>query len=248
MIGVNHMDLVRMALEGRLQSWMEYYDIFLYPLSYLWKIGFFHDMALSIACVFLPFFLACLTQLKLVRPLREEKVPSRKWFSLLPMMTLSFVIFMEVYYTIVMPWLSGWRKFLYSYDGLLFDLILWNFLFSCMIVGTLCIVLAEHKSKKLVRGFSNMGVTKLKFDDVLHWSEYSMLCFILSRFCAALVLQIRLDYPINFNIFFQNAMLWTFFFWIIFLLALLTYKKIVTAKEMVEFKRTSQNGLLVIMR
>jgi len=97
MIGVNHMDLVRMALEGRLQMWMEYYDIFLYPLSYLWKIGFFHDMALSIAWVFLPFFLAWLTQLKLVRPLCEEKVPSRKWFSLLPVMALSFVIFMEVY-------------------------------------------------------------------------------------------------------------------------------------------------------
>jgi len=156
MIGITYVPLVQMALEGRLQIWMENHDIFLYPFSYLWSTD---DAVLVIAFIFLPFFFAWLTQWKLVKPLSEEKVPSQKWFNLLFVIGLSFVISIEVY-IIVKPWLDYLSSIKYFYEFgrlplLIYtpEMLLSNILgatlfFSSLIVGTLCVAIAKHKSKK----------------------------------------------------------------------------------------------------
>jgi len=230
-IGSAYIYLVQRVLEGGLQYFMELrgmdnYSVFLYPFN---SIGD-HPSAIAFitASIFLPFFLACLTQWKLVKPLSEEKVPSQKWFHLLRVMGLSSVIFLQVFF-IALPWLQRYRHYDFYYipEILLSNILGMTLFFSSLIVGTLCVAIAKHKSKKLVWSFPNIGVTKFKFEDTLRWSEYGMLSFILSLFSATLVLQRLSNGIIYFNFYFRDLMLWTLFFWTLFLLILLTYEKLV---------------------
>jgi hypothetical protein len=210
-----------------------------YPFSYLWSTS---DIVLTIASIFLPFFLAWLTQWKLVKPLSEEKVPSQKSFHLLSVMGLSFVIFMEVYAVIIMPWVDSTSRLpSLSPEWLLSTISCVNLYFSSSIMGTLCVAMAEYKSKR-TWNFSHMGVTQSKFDNALCWSEYSMLYLILSILSASAVLILQgiffkpsvhnisdiLRYPFgDFNNYSQNIALWTLFFLTLLLLASLTCKKLV---------------------
>jgi len=214
-IGITYYPLVQMALEG--------HNVFLYP-GYV-DLG---GIAFVTASIFLPFFLAWLTQWKLVKPLSEEKVPSQKWFHLLRAMGLSSVIFLEVF-CIALPWLQRYKLYELHYTPymLLSDISGLTAIFSSLIVGTLCVAIAKHKSKRLLWDFSNMGVTRFKFDDALRWSEYGILSFILSLLSAALVLQRLLNGIINFEFYFRDLTLWTLFFWTLIFLALLTHEKLV---------------------
>lgn len=224
--GYTYLPIVQMALEGSLQSWMRYHDLFLYPYSYFRSI---RDIALFTTFILLPFFLAWLIQWKLVRPLGEEKVPSQKWFHLLLVTGLSLIISIEVYFIVLMPWIDGSsRLFLFSPSMLLSDILGANLLFSSLAAGTLCVAVARHKSKNLEWNSSNVGA-RSNLDDVLRWVERGMLCFIFSLLSASAVLILQ-NLPnntfYNFSFYFQNMMLWTLFFWDLFLFALLGYEKL----------------------
>jgi len=225
--GYTYLPIVLMALEGSLQSWMQYNDLFLYPYSCFWSL---QDIAFFTTFTFPPFLLAWLTQWKVVKPLSEEKVPLQIWFHLLLMMGLSLLIFIEVSFILVIPWVDGSsRLFLFSPSILLSNILGANLLFSSLAAGTLCVAVARHKSKNLVWNFSNMEGTRSNLDDVLRWVEYGMLCFIFSLLSASAVLILQ-NLPNNtfqnFSFYFQNIMLWTLFFWDLFLFALLGYERL----------------------
>lgn len=149
-IGITYYPIVQMALEGSLQSYMVYHDIFLYP-SYVGSHP--TDIAFITASIFLPLFFAWLTQQKLVKPLREEKVPSLKWFNLLFVMGLSSVFFIEVF-IIAKPLIQGWRlPFLYyTPETLLSNILGTTLFFSSLIIGAFCVAVAKYKLRNLVRG------------------------------------------------------------------------------------------------
>jgi len=69
-----------------------------------------------------------------------------------------------------------------------------------------------------------MAVTQLHFSESVRWSEYGMLCFIVSPF---LVRPVYSSNIINFDFYFWNIVLSALFFWTPLLLALLTYEKLV---------------------
>jgi len=69
-----------------------------------------------------------------------------------------------------------------------------------------------------------MDLTPLKFSEAARWSEYGMLWFIASPFLFHPVYSSNI---INFNFFLWNTVLIALFFWTPWLLALLTYEKLV---------------------
>ena len=88
LIGLSFVPLIFcVVLRGQLSQWMQFNDIFLFPFDWLKE-----SINIPINLIFYvpPLFFAWLAHTKLVKPLRDEKIPSRKWSLFLSIMGLFF--------------------------------------------------------------------------------------------------------------------------------------------------------------